>query len=134
MANEPVVTITWQQGHIPGRYDNCRIRPSEYDGYIASATDVTAPDDLNVTIPVPLRPIPSGQQNYNKNLFYSSKWTSSPLKLGSNQVDFGGIIPPVSAIEKTVLTSIGCIAIAAAYSPLSTFVIRSRTGRAPPRY
>ena len=29
------------------------IRPSEYDGYIASATDVTAPDDLNVTIPVP---------------------------------------------------------------------------------
>jgi hypothetical protein len=29
------------------------IKPSEYDGFIASATDVTSPDDLNVTIPVP---------------------------------------------------------------------------------
>jgi len=29
------------------------IKPSEYDGFIASATDVTAPDDLNITIPVP---------------------------------------------------------------------------------
>ncbi|MDD3574553.1 MAG: hypothetical protein PHD71_05905 [Methanospirillum sp.] len=29
------------------------IRPSEYDGYIAFATDVTAPDDLNIIIPVP---------------------------------------------------------------------------------
>lgn len=29
------------------------IRPSEYDGYIASVTDVRAPDDLNMTIPVP---------------------------------------------------------------------------------
>ena len=29
------------------------IKPSEYAGYIASVTDVKAPDDLNVTIPVP---------------------------------------------------------------------------------
>ena len=29
------------------------IKTSEYDGFIASATDVTAPDDLNITIPVP---------------------------------------------------------------------------------
>ena len=67
----------------------------------ASAADVTAPDDLNVTIPVPLRPIPSGQEFITKNLFYSSKWTSSPLKSQvQTEVDFGGIIPPVSVMKR----------------------------------
>ncbi len=64
----------------------------------------------------------------------SSVWTTRPERsFGSNQVDFGGMIPPASAISITVPTPTGCIENATAYPPFLTMASRSAIGRAPPR-
>ena len=67
-----------------------------------------------------------------KGRAYESLWTNKPLRsLGSNQVDFGGMVLPASATAMTSLMLVGCIEKATLIPALTRFS-NSCNPRIPP--